>query len=129
MRLPGYVEFVHDDLRFHILYRGEEIGGAFGMIYCPICGGLAGECNCQPYNLEKCKQELEDAKKNEFCDWCQGSASDLVYNLDDMEWGGEIDGETGWMTTFHNKIGTIGSRQVRFCPMCGRAVGRASKRD
>lgn len=66
---------------------------------------------------------------SEFCDWCQGSASDLVYNLDDMEWGGEIDGETGWMTTFHNKIGTIGSRQVRFCPMCGRAVGRASKHD
>lgn len=75
--------------------------------------------------------ELQERRghESESCDWCQGGASDLVYNLDDMEWGGEIDGETGWMTAFHNKIGTIGSRQVKFCPMCGRAVGRASKHD
>lgn len=57
-----------------------------------------------------------------MCDWCEGGAADLVYNLNNRNVGGDIDEETGVMNFYVGKQ-WMGSRVVHFCPMCGKPVG------
>lgn len=62
------------------------------------------------------------------CDWCEGGATDLIYNKDGTMYGG-INIEDGIMKIIASppyRNETIkGQRQVNFCPMCGRPVGRS----
>lgn len=62
-----------------------------------------------------------------MCDWCEGGAMDLVYNKDNTIHG-EVDEENGIMTivaTPYEREKIFGTRQVNFCPMCGRPVGKS----
>lgn len=53
------------------------------------------------------------------CDWCGGGASDLVYG---DEVSADIDKETGILTVYFRGE-EVGSRHVKYCPMCGKRVG------
>ena len=64
----------------------------------------------------------------EYCDWCQGGALDLVYNIEDDSVHGDIDDKTGEMNFYIGKK-IIGNRVVNYCPMCGRPVGRALEEE
>lgn len=56
------------------------------------------------------------------CDWCQGGAADLVFG---EGISADIDEEDGVLRVYL-RGDEVASRQINFCPMCGRPVGEVN---
>ena len=107
--------------RFSALSEAISIfGGDYSVIALPDGMSLI---TSSMEELEEVQRGINNILCNNYegCDWCERGANDLVEFVD-PSYSCDIQ-EYGWMHVYKDDE-PIGGRKVRFCPMCGRKLGK-----